>query len=72
MCFFVCVFYIYIYISALMHRLWRSRKHLCKKVTPDLHLTFSKKGGNLGVGIKMIKNGNYLYFSIKSYVVDVY
>ena len=26
-----------------------SRKHLRTKVTPDLHLTFSKNGGNLGL-----------------------
>ena len=25
------------------------RKHLRTKVTPDLHLTFSKNGGNLGL-----------------------
>ena len=25
-----------------------SRKHLRTKVTPDLHLTYSKNGGNLG------------------------
>ena len=25
-----------------------SRKHLCTKVTPDFHLTYSKNGGNLG------------------------
>ena len=32
-----------------------SRKHLRTNVTPDLHLTYSKNGGNLGVGIKTIK-----------------
>ena len=26
-----------------------SRKHLRTKVTPDLHLTYSKNGGNLGL-----------------------
>ena len=42
------------------------------KVTPDFHLTYSKNGGNLGVEIKMIKCEKFRYFSIKSYVVDVY
>ena len=47
-----------------------SRKHLRTKVTPDLHLEYSRKGGNLGlVGIKTIKSG---YFSIKSYVEGIY
>ena len=35
-------------------------------------LTYSKNGGESGVGIKMIKSENFRYFSIKSYVVDVY
>ena len=36
-------------------------------------LTYSKNGGGeSGVGIKMIKCENFRYFSIKSYVVDVY
>ena len=26
-----------------------SRKHLRTKVTPDMHLTYSKNGGNLGL-----------------------
>ena len=30
-----------------------SRKLLCIKVTPDLHLTHSKNGGNLGLVLKM-------------------
>ena len=47
-----------------------SRKHLCSKVTPDFHLTYSKNGGNLG--IKMIKSGDFQYFSIKSYGVVVF
>ena len=29
--------------------MFSSRKHLRIKVTPDLHLTFSKDGGNLGL-----------------------
>ena len=37
------------------------------KVTPDLHHIV--KTGKSGVGIKMIKSGN---FSIKSYVVGIY
>ena len=47
-------------------------KHLRTKVTPDFHLTYNKKWGKSGVGIKMIKMDNFQYFSIKSYVVDVY
>ena len=30
-----------------------SRKLLCIKVTPYLHLTYSKNGGNLGLVLKM-------------------
>ena len=30
------------------------------------------EGGKSGVGIKMIKMDNFQYFSIKSYVVNVY
>ena len=48
-----------------------SGKHLRTKVTPDFHLTYSKKMGEFWVGIKMIMD-NFQYFSIKSYVVDVY
>ena len=29
-----------------------SRKHIRTKVTPDLHLTYSKNGGNLGLVLK--------------------
>ena len=46
-----------------------SLKHLRTKITPDLHLTYSKNGGNLGLVLKTIKKGN---FSIKSYVVATY
>ena len=49
-----------------------SRKHLRAKVTPDFQLTYSKKWGKSGVGIKMIKMDNFQYFSINSYVMDVY
>ena len=42
----------------LIHVNWKSvvssRKLLCIKVTPDLHLTYSKNGGNLGLVLKMI------------------
>ena len=48
-----------------------SRKRLRTKVTQDFHLTYSKNGGNLGSGSK-IKSEKFQYFSIKSYVVDVY
>ena len=33
--------------------LFPSRKLLRIKVTPDLHLTYSKNGGNLGLVLKM-------------------
>ena len=49
-----------------------SRKHLRTKVIPDFHLTYSKNWGKSGVGIKMIQMDNFQFFSIKSYVVDVY
>ena len=32
-----------------------SQKHLRTKVTPDLHLTYSKNGGNLGSESKRLK-----------------
>ena len=44
-----------------------SWKHLCTKITPDFHLTYSNNGGNLG-SVLNDRNG---YFSIKSYVVVV-
>ena len=44
-----------------------SRKHLRTKVTPDLHLTYSKTGEILGYCLND-KNGT---FSIKSYVVAI-
>ena len=55
----------------LDHKKFSSRKHLRTKVTPDFHLTYSKKGGKSGVGIQLIKMDNFQYFSIKSYVLDV-
>ena len=36
-------------------RSFTSRKLLRIKVTPDLHLTYSKNGGNLGLVLKMKK-----------------
>ena len=39
-----------------------------KKDTPDLHLTYSKNGGNQG----LILNGKRGNFYIKSYVVAIY
>ena len=39
-----------------------SRKLLRIKVTPDLHVTYSKNGGNLGVGIENEKYSLYLNF----------
>ena len=32
--------------------LYSSRKHLRTEVSPDLHLTYSKNGGNLGLVLK--------------------
>ena len=43
----------------------RKHKHLCIKVSPGFHLTYSKNGGKPGVGIKMINSGDFQYFSIK-------
>ena len=37
----------------MMTENFTSRKLLCIKVTPDLHLTYSKNGGNLGLVLKM-------------------
>ena len=72
-----------VYGNTTKHRTWlvtvyqitagmASRKHLRTKVTPDFHLTYSKNGGNSGVGIEIIIMDNFQYLSIKSYVVDVY
>ena len=35
------------------HVIFPSRNLLCIKVTPDLHLTYSKNGENLGLVLKM-------------------
>ena len=41
-------------------------------MTPDFHLTYSKNKGNLGSESNWLKSEKFRYFSIKSYVVDVY
>ena len=46
---------------------YTAKVQICAKMhitETDLHLTYSKNGVN-GVGIKMIKSGNFQYFSIK-------
>ena len=43
-----------------------SRKCLCIKVAPDLHLTYSKNWGNLGFGIENEKYSLYLNFIDKT------
>ena len=48
-----------------------SQKHLRKKVTPDLHLTYSKNWGNLGLVLND-KKWKFLHKIIKSYVVAIY
>ena len=56
-----------------------SRKLLRIKVTPDLHLTYSKNGGNLGLVLKMkniacisvllTKHINYTYLYLFKFVL---
>ena len=56
-----------------------SRKLLHIKVTPDLHLTYSKNGGNLGLVLKMkniacfsillIKHVKYTYLYLFKFVL---
>ena len=41
--------------AAQKHLMLSSRKHIRTKVTPDLHLTYSKNGGNLGLVLKRYK-----------------
>ena len=48
------------------------RKHLRTKVTPDLHITYSKNGRKSGVDIEIIKSDIFQNFSLKSNVVDIY
>ena len=48
-----CSFDVGFFVSVIMNQICdlaaTSRKHLRRKVTPDLHLTYSKNGGNLGL-----------------------
>ena len=56
-----------------------SRKHLHIKVAPDLHLTYSKNGGNLGLKLKkkniaclsilLTKYINYTYLYLFKFVL---
>ena len=48
-----------------------SRKLLRIKVTPDLHLTYSKNGGNLGLVLKM-KNIAYISILLTKHVKYTY
>ena len=48
-----------------------SRKLLRIKVTPDLHLTYSKNGGNLGLVLKM-KNTACLSILLTKHVKYIY
>ena len=50
--------------------IFTSREHLRKKVTPDLHLTYSKNGEIWD--IEMIKSDIFQDFSLKPYFVDIY
>ena len=49
---FVFFFFVVVFFLFLFFRL-TSRKLLRIKVTPDLHLKYSKNGGNLGLVLKM-------------------
>ena len=59
--------------------IYTSRKLLRIKVTPDLHLTYSKNGGNLGLVLKMeniaclsillIKHVKYTYLYLFKFVL---
>ena len=53
---FACIYvhiFCTIYESGVLAQGGASRKLLRIKVTPDLHLTYSENGGNLGLGFKM-------------------
>ena len=67
----IIVFYVVPVHVPVYNRIATSRKHLRTKVTPDFHLTYSKNGENWG-RIQNDKSEEFLYFSIKSYAVDVY
>ena len=49
-----------------------SRKLLRIKVTPDLHLTYSKNGGNLGLVLKMKQNIDCLSILLTKHVKYTY
>ena len=51
---------------SLRMRKHTSRKLLRIKVTPDLHLTYSKNGGNLGLILKIKNYSLYLNFIDKT------
>ena len=49
------------WLPKVHNRPYTSRKHLCTKVTPDFHLTYSKNGGNLvDFHLTYSKNGGNL------------
>ena len=52
-CFFFVLFFVFFVFFFMYLHLPASRKLLRIKVTPDLHLTYSKNGGNLGLVLKM-------------------
>ena len=54
------IFYIWQQTIALNFPIKSSRKLLRIKVTPDLHLTYSKNGGKPGVGTENEKYSLYL------------
>ena len=55
----------------LVRKALSSRKLLRIKVTPDLHLTYSKNGGNLGLVLKM-KNIDCLSILLTKHVKYTY
>ena len=67
----IMLYFVNVYVLCIYYT-YTSRKHLRIEVSPDLHLNYSQKRGKSGVGIKMIKMDYFLYFSTKSYVVDVH
>ena len=60
------------YICAVILSARTSRKLLCIKVTPDLHLTYSKNEGNHGVGIENEKYSLYLNFIDKTFKIYLF
>ena len=67
----LCLMIMLIPLSIGMVHPLTSRKHLRTKVTPDFHLTYSKMGDIWGRN-QNDKMDTFQYFSIKSYVLDVY